>query len=341
MPRPRVWGGGRGWKQVGLLGIASALPLQCSSGLAGAQGLALEQRRDLAQRPDLEPCIRRLDPQVDIGYERVAARCPELTRLLEQSGLVAWLPKDWKESHNDLSAGGLRQLEELAARELATRSGVRTADPSRLRPVLAELNTVQPQQSWWARFKAWLRSALESSQRTSGDDWLSSLSRRLRFSTTILNLISYTALTAVVLLAGVIITNELRVSGALTRVLPLRRRGAIRQRSVDGHPPATHLEVLDLTERPRLLLELIATRLSDPLSQPPSRALTVRELAASLPVGDKEDRSSLLDLARAAEQVRFSGREVPTAFLEATLVRGVALLERLQMRAAASRGAAL
>src|ERR1700734_3178306 len=70
--------------------------------------------------PDLDSCLKRLDPQSDIGYDRIAARCPELTKQLEQSPWSAWLPRGWKEPGNDLSAGGLRQLRDVIARETAT-----------------------------------------------------------------------------------------------------------------------------------------------------------------------------------------------------------------------------
>jgi hypothetical protein len=40
----------------------------------------------------IDACIARLDAQIDVGYERIARRCPDLAPTLEQSGFAAWLP---------------------------------------------------------------------------------------------------------------------------------------------------------------------------------------------------------------------------------------------------------
>src|SRR5438132_3905468 len=66
----------------------------------------------------LDACIARLDPSLDVGYARIAARCPSLTLRLTQSAGVQWLPRGWQEAHNDLSAGSLAELRTLLAREL-------------------------------------------------------------------------------------------------------------------------------------------------------------------------------------------------------------------------------
>ncbi|MEJ5755965.1 hypothetical protein, partial [Salmonella enterica] len=63
-----------------------------------------------APLPDVDSCVRVLDPQLDIGYDRIAARCPDLARELEHGAWSSWLPRGWKESGNDLSAGGLKEF---------------------------------------------------------------------------------------------------------------------------------------------------------------------------------------------------------------------------------------
>src|SRR5690348_4388625 len=70
-----------------------------------------------AARGAIDSCIGRLNPETDIGYERVAARCPDLARRLDEAGLTDWLPRDWKKPGNDLSQGGLRELGNLLARQ--------------------------------------------------------------------------------------------------------------------------------------------------------------------------------------------------------------------------------
>src|SRR5688572_21758894 len=70
----------------------------------------------------IDTCLPRLDPQIDIGYERIAARCPDLPRRLRQSSLAAWLPGSWQDPGNNLSAGSLAELRVLAMRELGAQA---------------------------------------------------------------------------------------------------------------------------------------------------------------------------------------------------------------------------
>ncbi len=287
--------------------------------------------------PDIDSCIRRLDPEVDVGYERVAARCPDLAQQLERSDLAAWLPKRWKDPQNDLSVAGLRQLEELARQERSTTTSGHGPDMSRLRSVL-ELSESQGEgTAWWARLKSWLRSVLEPARNASDENWLSRWTAQIGVPQGVRELISFAALTAVVLLAIVILLHEVRASRVLEKIGLARRRAdstgrrarAARARSGRGSSPAADLAALAPLDRPRWLLEEIATRVGESPARPPSRALTLRELVNAARVSDAGDRTSLMDLASAAERVRFSGREVTAAALEAPLARGLALLERL------------
>src|SRR5262249_22447661 len=60
--------------------------------------------------PNIDACVARLDPQLDIGYDRIAARCPDLMRQLETGAWAPWLPRGWKEPGNDLSVGSLKEF---------------------------------------------------------------------------------------------------------------------------------------------------------------------------------------------------------------------------------------
>ena len=85
--------------------------LVVAAGIPGAQA-----REALAT---LDACIERLDRGLDIGYARIAARCPELTPTLLESPWAAWLPSDWDKPENQLSAQGLAELRDLLTRESA------------------------------------------------------------------------------------------------------------------------------------------------------------------------------------------------------------------------------
>ncbi len=286
-----------------------------------------------AQGPSsLDACIQRLDPQVDIGYDRISARCPDLARQLQQSSWSAWLPHGWKEPGNDLSARSLEELRNLANRELATRISARTPDVQRLNEILAEGgNTAADHKTAWQRFKTWLRAVLESREPARRESWLTRMIAHVGFSQSVLELISYAALAAVVALSGFIVLNELRAAGLLARRRPETRSHRVaRTRPVETDWRA--IEQAPFGERPRLLLHLIATRLRDLRILPPFGALTVRELTRAAQLPEPEDRARLTELALAAERVRFSGRGISLEGLHAPLARGRELLDRLSAR---------
>src|SRR5438034_3439573 len=92
-----------------------------------AQASAAPELQATSDLPDIDSCLRHLDPELDIGYDRIAARCPDLVKQLDHGPWAPWLPRGWKEPGNDLSAGSLKEFRELVSREDATISG-RTPD---------------------------------------------------------------------------------------------------------------------------------------------------------------------------------------------------------------------
>jgi hypothetical protein len=78
-----------------------------------------------------------------------------------------------------------------------------------------------------------------------------------------------------------------------------------------------------------MLLELIAARLTAARRLPAAAALTVRELARAAQLQDAGDQERLVEVALAAERLRFSDEEPAPASLAAVTERGRELLERL------------
>ena len=112
----------------------------------------------------IDSCVLKLNSDIDIGYDRVVARCPTLVRRLDESGLSVWLPRDWRRPGNDLSAGGLRELREFVSRELTVGGEARGRDRApgvaRVPGILASLTRSDDEHGgWWARAKVWLRRA--------------------------------------------------------------------------------------------------------------------------------------------------------------------------------------
>jgi hypothetical protein len=274
--------------------------------------------------PEIDNCVGRLDPQLDIGYDRIAARCPELTRQLEGGAWAPWLPRGWKESGNDLSAGSLREFRELVDRENGASGSFAAPDVRRLHTILTALARSRSE-SGWSRFKSWLRSLLERREEPTDESWLTRMVSHVGVSQSVIRLITYAALTAVVRTAG---------------LLP-KRSGALRKRrelAGAGSPGMgwNDIEQSQPGDRPRLLLELIVRRLSDRGFLPPAGALTVRELTRAARLPEADDRSRLADLALAAERVRYSaagfqysGVGSQLTDLDEPIARGRELLDRL------------
>ncbi len=278
----------------------------------------------------IDNCLKRLDPQTDLGYERIAARCPDLPRQLDASSWSAWLPKEWKTPHNDLSAESLKDLRQLVERELATRAPSRAPSLGSLHPILVELGPMEPRSTGlWARFTGWFRDALERRGPEDGNDWWDRTVGRVSVSQALVDVIGYGCLVAVVAIALGLVVNELRVAGVFSarrsRTVGKAGAGATTQATSDW----TAIQGAFAGERPRLLLELIAARLVELNRLPPAGGFTVRELLQHAHLTRGEDRSLLADVALTAEQVRFSGDEIPAARLEAVVQRGRQLLEHL------------
>jgi hypothetical protein len=89
------------------------------------------------------------------------------------------------------------------------------------------------------------------------------------------------------------------------------------------------IERAPLSDKPRLLLELIVRRLSDRGYLPPAGALTVRELTKAARLPEPDDRTRLSELALAAERVRYSAGEIESEALDGSVARGRELLDHL------------
>ena len=93
------------------------------------------------------------DKHLDIGYERIAVRCPDLIRQLEAGAWSAWLPREWTTPSNDLSAASLIDLRQLVAHELATRAPARAPGLVALTSILLDLGPMESRRTGlWARF---------------------------------------------------------------------------------------------------------------------------------------------------------------------------------------------
>jgi hypothetical protein len=285
-----------------------------------------------AARKAIDDCTPRLDAQADVGYDRVAFRCPQLAGALERSGVEQWLPQGWKEIRNNLSVGSLRELRSLIERELGAHASERKPRVEKLNEVLAGLGDQRrATNGTWLRFKRWLRELLERREREDRDDWFDRMVHRSGLSDALGEVITYLSLAAMVVLALVVILNELRAAGLLGRrardEADERDTGLASARSI---PTMSEIERAPLIERPRLLLELIAAKLTAMRRLPPASAMTVRELAQSVNLEATQDRERLAALASTAERARYAEDGVPSDALESAYLSGRELLDSVE-----------
>jgi len=299
---------------------------------------ALAQARDALSA--IDQCLAQLDRGLDVGYERIAARCPDLGPSLAASPYAAWLPPGWNKTPNRLSAGALEELRTLLAREANRPSAVSAMRVARVPQVLATLAPPEkPRAGWWSHFKEWLRDVIARRPQPDEEGWLRRLLGDLTVSDTVARAIDWVALAIVIALAGAIVANELRIAG-----VPGDRR-QLHSRHVAADAPPGELTLDDIeqanpSQQPQLLLELVTARLGAQQRLPPARALTVRELTRAARLPDEADRARLAELAVTCEQARFAEREIAPQRLASALRQGRELLASLEARPLTAPGTA-
>jgi len=211
----------------------------------------------------IDDCLARLDTELDVGYARIAARCPDLTAALGASSFAPWLPADWKRPDNQLSAAGLSELRAQLVRESGGGDNRRPAPRSeRVASVLASVTHGDAASiGWWQRFKDWLRRILTTRAQTDSG-WLRRWLAGIELSRSATRLITWASFAIVVALAAGIVTNELRIAGVLRG---RRARSQARSADVSRGGSAAALEEIERAapeQQPALLLELITARLA-------------------------------------------------------------------------------
>jgi hypothetical protein len=296
-------------------------------------GAPLASARDALSA--IDACLARLDAGLDVGYARVAQRCPDLAPSLAASPVAPWLPPDWNKPNNELSAAGLTELRTLLTRH-APQAAVPAPRLAQLRAVLAGLAANDSRErSWWARLKQWLRELLERRQSSEYSPWWQRLFGALNLPQRVLDLVATGALALVVVLAAAIVVNEVRVARGR------RSPGASSAREYTAAHARRGLDDLERAlpaEQPPRLLELVVARLRDQDRLPPARALTLHELtrAARLEASDRERLSALTTVC---ERLRFAAQQPTPPALAAALTGGRELLVTLAAPARQRQGA--
>jgi hypothetical protein len=283
-------------------------------------------------RAAVSACESRIDAQVDVGYTRIAARCPQLMRVLESGEWTDWLPRTWREPNNDLSIGGLTELASMIETERSRqRTGPRPGT-AKLHGVLERLETSQAvRRGAWDRFNHWLDGvARQQPEDPFSGEWFERLLERATPTQLAIELASYVAVVAIIVLALTIVVNEVRAALALRRPRKRKKTFPVAASSADGPLTVRQVEEASLEERPALLLRLVFERLARAGRLVRADSLTIREAQARAALSDPADAQRLAELASVAEHVRYGARPAATGMLARALEAGTTLLAKLE-----------
>jgi len=291
----------------------------------------------------LQACARSGSPtgQQFKGLEQLETPCPGLTQALSDLGLTQQIGEEWRGRLDPWAIGQLVDLQRFYEQEPR-------ADAPRIESLAAAVSSLHVQnvpQTWWQRFKSWLRSLLRQDElpESANFGWLERLLSHLKLTPWVARAIGYTIIGLVVALASWIVWRELRQANLLTR----RRRPLGRPVGAEWMPQGFAAEVragdldrLPLWERPALLLQLLVQALRQSQRIGLEQALTFRELAERAQLDDQLQRTRFERIARLAERQRYGARGVAPApgsdeQLRETLAEGLSLYSQLRAAAAA------
>lgn len=308
---------------VGLL-VPGLLALLVAGRAAAEQSNALPRALEV-----IDACVARLDTEVDVGFRRIAMRCPQLAPALAGGGFDRWLPPDWRDPQNELSAGGLEELRQLLARELTMRLSRRTPSIERLHEELAHLATPPPPAGMWATLASWLRRVGGRREGSAVYGRIAHLLRRIELGPATVRIAVSAALAGLIALAALIVVNELRVAAALRarsrREAQLPPRGFTVSASGPADEPAD-----ELAGELRLLLGVVLESLARIRGLTGLGSLTVRELIRAVRLEDTEAASQLTQLLLTAERVRYAGSPASCGELVAAVNGARTLLASLE-----------
>lgn len=255
-------------------------------------------------RPVLDACIDSLEADV-VGLEDMEAACPGLEAALEELGIKALLPVD---QHNLLTPTGLENLRSLLdryAQPPEERVGVDSVHS--VLESLREPEVAEQQLSWFERLKRWLRDALDR-QEDEANPWLQRWFEEHSISEAVRIALFYGVMLLVVVLAVVIVVNEVRAA----RVG--RRKSGPATRSVDAlavlPSGGFDLDAALRDGRPSVVLKMLIATLVKTGRLHGAQSLTHRELMTRARFDDSTQQDSFRRVTQLAELEVFSGKEL-------------------------------
>jgi hypothetical protein len=287
---------------LGLLWLVTGAPLKAEPLPAGDVTAAAAP---VARRQRLHDCVQRASPRLR-GIEALRAACPEIGTDLEDLGLDALLPEDWKARVSPRAVADLTML----ADRYALQSAHVPPSASRLQSIARLLEPAPSSVSWWQRLRSWIASWL-GSDRNRWPDWLRSLANWR--SGRIILLFGSIALVLAATVAVIVI--ELRAAGRIgaRRQPRLPKRPVMAAGNIDG-PSISLADVEAAPEslRPAILLRLLVSALTRSRRLDRDSVMTCRELITAARFDNTAQHEIFASVALLAERVVYGDpRGVP------------------------------
>ena len=260
----------------------------------------------------LQSCVAATSNKSLKGLDQFKQDCPDLESALRDLGYGEQLGEKWEKR---ITRGALMGIVHLTSRFAGEPQGA-GPDVAALAAAMQSLTVHDAPQSWWERFKSWLRSWLRSPEARSADnDWLRRLLARINLPPTVARAIGYLTIAVLLSLSLWVVLRELRVTGALARS-PGRETppttGRPRTAAAGTVTDMAAVQTLPHWQQPAALLAVLVQALRQSGRLSAERALTHRELVECAVLDEGSQRARFRRVAQLAERQLY-GAHAPGA----------------------------
>lgn len=253
----------------------------------------------------LGECIGSLGSEV-IGVEAIEAACPGAEQALRELNVAQFIP-EWQWS--TLGAEGIENLQAIERRYREAPQG-NTPDVDGLRSVLDSLRKptqMQATEGWFERLKRWLRDTFNQ-QRDDSPSWLERWLNENSMSETAREVLFYSVVAVILVLAIVVVVNEVRVARKGRRM----RHDQQTNKAPSAEATVINPDLLDVdtaarTDRPSIVLRMLVATLVKTGRLPAARSFTHTELTTRARFDDSSQRQSFQRVSQLAERIVYGG----------------------------------
>jgi hypothetical protein len=285
-------------------------------------GPAVLAQSEPSPRQVLDSCIDSLDHTI-VGLENMDAACPGLRAAIGQLGIEPLLPDNQQVllTHDGLI--NLRTLLERYERRIE-RDEIGVDSVHSVLEALREPTQAEHSPSWYERFKRWVHEAF-SGKEDQADPWLQRWLDEHPVSDAVRLTLFYGVMALVILLAVLIVGNEIRAARSGRR----KARAAGVAADLQAALALDSLAGVTRGERASALFRTLIGTLVTTGRLHGAQSLTHRELMSRARFDDSTQSESFRRVARLAEQEVFSGKQTLGAELDAAVEAGRDLNARL------------